>query len=120
MINPFDYLYYKIYSALSCIDGGGEPVHHAGATSVFFVFNILAICTLITNALPSGIVIWGVCGSVFILVPICYPRNYRKKILAKYSRESLKSRVIGNFVVISYVILSIVSFFLVMRHYIKN
>jgi len=38
-----------------------------------------------------------------------------KKVIAKFKNESKKSREIGNLVVICYVILSIVSFILVIK-----
>ncbi len=49
MTNPFDYLYYKIYNALSYISGGGNPIRHYSAMGAILLINILTIYLFITG-----------------------------------------------------------------------
>jgi hypothetical protein len=113
MINPFDYLYYKIYSALSYISGGGNPINHIGAIILLFILNCMNIYTLITGELSATFAY--ISGFLILIVSLIYFYSRQAKIIAKYSQESEQSRTIGNTAVVLYVIISIVAAVLVIR-----
>jgi hypothetical protein len=119
MINPFDYLYYKIYTAWSYINGGGYPIRQHGAMWLLLFLNILTIYLLITDFIINTFM-W--CAGVFILIIlfICYRPKREVKILAKYSKESEMSRIIGDATVVLYVIISIFVFTLVLKTHINR
>lgn len=106
MVNPFDYLFYKVYKGLSFISGGGNPITHAAATVMLLTLNFIAFWTLFNGISPEphifGIVI------VFGVMIIIYFTIRENKILARYDQESARSRTIGNTVVALYVILTFV------------
>ena len=109
MINPFNYLFYKIYVFLSHISGGGNPITHLSAMGLLlnsFTFYLFFFDKLF----PS----FGCLILVILLLPYAVPK-ISDKIISKYEKESEKSRLIGNTVVTFYVILSVVALILVNR-----
>ncbi len=114
MVNPFDYLYYKIYTAISYISGGGYSANHHSVMGALLLLNITTIYILIagTFSLPFAIVCIGVETILFF---IFYMPKRGTRILAKYNKESEKSRMIGNAAVVLYVIITIVTFALVLK-----
>ncbi|MEA5006283.1 MAG: hypothetical protein VB022_07710 [Rikenellaceae bacterium] len=108
MINPLDYLYYKIYVAWSYISGGGRPINHISAIGFLMLSNIYTIHELIFHTFSDT---FGIISALFVVVFCAIYFNFKKedKILEKYENESPKSQVIGSIAVILYVIISIVS-----------
>jgi hypothetical protein len=118
MINPLDYLYYKIYVAWSYISGGGRPINHISAIGALMFSNIITVYIIINGELSET---FGI-GSVFFEVIFCAIYfNFKKedKILKKYENESSQSKIIGNIAVILYAIVSLVSLIDVLS-YLKN
>lgn len=112
MINPFDYLFYKIYVFLSHLSGGGNPITHLGAMGVLLGINVLTIYLFVYGESPPFII-------YIILTPLLFYAFPKKmeRIISKYDQESEKSRLIGNTAVTFYVLLSIASFILVVKSY---
>ncbi len=121
MINPFDYFYYKIYTAWYWLCGGGHPIlfQHKFVVWAVYGMNILTISTLIAIAGKSLSDVFIESSLFFLLVIILvfYRPKREKKIVEKYSRESRKSFGIGNAIVVFYVIITIISFIWVTKHY---
>ena len=118
MINPFDYLYYKLYKISLYSESGKTGTHTAGSImSVLLSLNFFTVRWWRSNNLESSDkLIYGVCLLILMLIIVVYWILKRdKKVIAKFKNESKKSREIGNLVVICYVILSIVSFILVIK-----
>jgi Ca2+/Na+ antiporter len=115
MINPFDYLYYKIYKALCFINGGYESIQQHAIMGGLLLINILTIYILIAGDLPST----ALCVMYLLLSTaihsVFYMTKREKKILDKYEKESKKSRIMGNIAVLLYVIVSIVAFALALK-----
>jgi hypothetical protein len=116
MINPFDYLFYKLYKVELCT-GGTNLGYSMGWMLVLLFLNFLTIYWWLTGSMEPTDTISSVgFASIFILITLFYWILKRdKKVIAKFKNESTKSREIGNLVVICYVILTIVSFILVIK-----
>ena len=114
MINPFNYLFYKIYVFLSHISGGGNPITHLAAMGTILLSNIITINMLITKKFPTDEFLKVVFVILSLLLFYAVPK-ISDKIISKYEKESEKSRLIGNTVVTFYVILSVVALILVNR-----
>lgn len=111
MVNPLDYLYYKLAEFYLGLGFQSKPENtQAGRLFVMLlVFNISSV----------GMLIWDrTIGVSFIILAIplgifesfYYNRKRVRKIEAKYSQESEDSRVNGNIIVILYVLISLGSF----------
>lgn len=113
MINPLDYLYYKVYKGLSYISGGGNPMSQIGATMVLLMINFSTIYYLIAGELPESVLT----GAMIIIILFCtiYFSIKEDKILAKYDQESEQSYRKGNMIVTVYVILTFVAAICVLR-----
>lgn len=113
MVNPLDYLYYKVYKGLSYISGGGNPLSQIGATMALLLINFSTIYYLISGELPKSVL--AVTITVIILFCPIYFLIKEDKILAKYDQESEQSYRKGNMIVTIYVILTFVAAFYVLR-----
>ena len=109
MINPIDYLFYKIYNGLDLIGGGTEVV----ATTLLVQINLMTIAIAIfgTVSLEAFIFI-GIIG----LYLVSYYTDNQEKIMAKYESESESSRQIGNTIATLYVILTFLIQYLLIRN----
>ena len=113
MINPLDYLYYKVYKGLSYISGGGNPLSQTGATMALLLINFSTIYYLISGELPKSIL--AVAMTIIILFCVIYFWIKEDKILARYDQESEQSYKKGNMIVAIYVILTFVAAICVLR-----
>lgn len=113
MINPIDYLYYKVYKGISYMNGGGHPITQIGATCSLLLANYMIVCYLIFGEFTDRFLT----VSVFFLIvfSLIYFPIREKRILAKFEQESERSRKIGNRIVIGYIIFTFLSIFLVTR-----
>ncbi|MCD7901065.1 MAG: hypothetical protein LUH22_14705 [Bacteroides sp.] len=107
MINPLDYLYYKIYKAWSFLSGGDYPIKHQAAMLLLIWFNILTVYFLFFKELPSEKFNIACVIVIGIIILIIYRPKREAKIVAKFEKESEDSRIIGNILVICYVVGSI-------------
>lgn len=117
MINPFDYLYYKLdrdTRKLSSVSYGVPT-----GMVLFFGLNYLTIYALLTGGgFPSNTSL--IVAILLISIPTVIPFLSRKRvfrILRKYRKESENSRIIGSLIVWGYVVLTFISAFLVARYY---
>ncbi len=116
MINPFDYLQYKIYKTMSWLIGNGSERYYGILFSLYFL-NIITITTILIGRQLSDTFAIS-CGFCILVVGLIFYRKKRERnVIAKYKNESERSRIIGNFAVVLYVILSIVSFFWTARYF---
>jgi len=109
-INPFDYLFYKIYSFLSFISCGGSTTERVSAISVLsllFALNLLMLMSLIFDTVSTAI--FTVCSFFIVIFNLIYYNLKDDIIIAKYSQESEQSRTVGNMIVTIYVILTFVT-----------
>ena len=111
MINPFDYLLYKLHKIERCT-GVRTVAYSMGQMGGLLFLNFFTIYGWLTGSKDPTDKISSIGFiSIFILIPTFYWILKRdKKIIAKFKNESKKSRIIGNTAVVCYVILSIVSF----------
>lgn len=112
MINPIDYLYYKVYKGISYMNGGSYPITQVGATGLILIANYMTISYLILGRFPDYFM--RISGLFLIAFCIIYFSVREKKILAKYEQESEKSQKIGNWIVICYIIFTCLSFYFVL------
>ena len=112
MINPFDYLFYRIYSVWKYIGG----VNHCSAMGFVLLCNIITIQLLITGTYSLDFAIFV--SFVVIIWMITYTSKRESRIIAKFENESNKARIIGNICVIIYMILSIVLLLIVAKYYV--
>ena len=115
IINPFDYFYYKIYCAWRWLGGGEYPFRHRVAIWLLYFLNYVTICGLMFGKSATLRYSAAIAISIGVIMFIFYNLKREKRILLKYRRESETSRQIGNAAVILYVIITIVSFVLVVR-----
>ena len=113
MINPLDYLYYKVYKGLSYISGGGNPLSQIGATTILLMANFFTIYYLIAGELPKSVL--TISTTIITLFCAIYFLIKEDKILAKYDQESEQSYRKGNMIVTVYVILTFVAAICVLR-----
>jgi len=119
MINPFDYLYYKIYNALSYINGGIPANRTLGLYGLIIALNVLSIIILIVGDLPDIYIVISLIF-VFLFVFAYFRKKKENAIIKRYENETENSRIIGNVSVIIYVLLSIVSFVWAIKHIASN
>lgn len=104
MINPLDYLYYKVYTFLLHISSGRAPLNRSAAYSILLFANACTIYILITGKFSRLFVFAGLLIGLFVFI------RYRPKneeiIVEKYRKESNKSRIRGNIIVTIYVLLT--------------
>jgi len=115
MINPLDYLYYKIYVAWSYISGGGRPINHISAIGFIMLSNMYTVYIAINKTLSET---FGI-GSIILEVIFCaiyFNSKKEEMIIKKFENESNKSRVIGNIIVIGYSLLSVISLIYVLKY----
>jgi hypothetical protein len=106
MMNPVDYLWYKIRNMMTYIDHGGNHITDIAAMGLCLIANILTIIVLISGEFPNKFM----CAWILIVVAvIVFPYMSRKKqakVLWKYKNESRKSQIRGNITIAVYIILS--------------
>lgn len=113
VIMPFNYLFYKLYVFYLVISSGDTPsgMSHLGVMGALIACNIITLYLTIWGYFPP---IWIYAISFFlIIIPYASPK-VAEKIVSKYENEQENSRIIGNIVVVIYIILSVVSLILVL------
>lgn len=111
---PVNYIFYKLYCLMSYITiDRGVPTSHLKVMGGLFLVNAIAINEFITGNLPGfrEIIIPSI-----IILPYAIP-SIADYIVNSFSKESDKSRVIGNIAVFLYIILSVLLLiFAIKRH----
>lgn len=109
MVNPIDYLFFKIYNGLDIIGGGTEAI----ATTISIQINLMTLAIAIFGTIPLGAFIFiGIIG----LYLVSYYTDNEERILERYESESELSRKIGNTIVTIYVILTFLIPYLLIRN----
>lgn len=117
MINPFDYLYYKLYKAWSVFTVGEYPPPPHGIMLLLLSFNVYSLYSWIFKQRPSTAIFMIFLIFMGIVILFCYRAKVENQIIAKFDRESKTSRIIGNIAVTIYAILSIWGFGLALKYY---
>lgn len=109
MINPIDYLFYKIYRGLDIIGGGREVM----ATTILVQINLMTLAIAISQTISFIVFIFiGIIG----IYLASYYTNNKERILEEYESESERSRKIGNTIVTLYVISTFLIPYLLIRN----
>jgi len=111
MINPYDYLFYKLYRINSEIDPGNASFISAMLIVYFVFFNILSAFIFyyaenpdITVSKTQGV---GLMAVLVIFNLLYFNRKRVERICNTYSKESKKYSLLGWILTISYVVLSV-------------
>jgi predicted acetyltransferase len=94
MINPFDYLWHKLYKVL-------KSSTDKSMAFVLFI-NSLTFIVLLFRSVPKWIILFLIMG--LFIMNYYDRRGIQAKILKKYRCESERSRIIGNIIVTVYII----------------
>lgn len=125
-----EFLYYRLWQLL--IGKSEEDMPPFGSMMIFwmlFIFNIRTIELLLyhyynigyTAKDKNGVILYSLIPIFAVLIfNIFYLFRRRNKIKVKYENESKLKKVIGNIVLFTYGILSIVIFFIVGNAYPKG
>ena len=105
MVNPFAYLFYKMYKVLRILDGEDTlPICCFGMTALLLTANLWTVWLFVFKDLSNLLmVITLLISGVFF----AYYYTKGEKIVSKFSKESNRSRTIGNIAVLLYVFLTI-------------
>jgi len=122
-----EYLYYRLWQLL--VGKSEEDMPPFGAMMIFwmlFIFNLRTIELLINHfynisfihANKEEVILYSLIPifSVLIFNIFCFFRR-RNKIKLKYENESLRRKIIGTIILLTYAILSIVILFIVGNKY---
>ena len=92
---------------------GGYSMQSLSVMGLLLWMNVVSIYELISNkTIPFGIFI----ALILLTLPYAIPSVF-DKVMAKYEKESERSCLIGNTVVVVYITASIISFIMVAKIY---
>jgi hypothetical protein len=100
---PFSYLYYKLYVFFSYLSFSEYPVGHMQVMGFLLFLNI---ATFFLGIFDFSISLWMGLIPLFVII-IYSSRKIEKKIFARFSKETDDARIIGNVLVLTYIILSV-------------
>lgn len=124
-----EYLFYRLWQLL--IGKSEEDMPPFGSMMIFsmlFLFNLITLELLVyhfynigyTPKDKDGVILYSLIPIFSILIfNILYLFRRRNKIKLKYKNESKLKKIIGNIVLFTYAILSIVIFFIIGNAYPK-
>jgi len=107
-MNPYNYLFYRIYSFALRLKVSDSEITASIAVSVLFFYNVLFIMKLIKfkfiNSKNDAIIF----GLALIAINFLYFLRKKRflKIKEKYEKESMLQKIIGSLIVIIYLIAS--------------
>jgi hypothetical protein len=105
LLYPLNYLFYKIFVfTRDYLTFGDYPIKNMSIMGLFLIINAYTISIGIFDILLPN---WISVMIIMILLPYVSPK-LSLKIVAIFSKESEKARIIGNIIVITYIILSVV------------
>lgn len=118
-MNPYYYLYYKISRILN--KKGNNEWGAMFAISFLIFINLIVIYINVfhvtkenfnSSGYKTGLIIIGIVLFITNYALFLYKNKY-KQIIKRYEKETLRSRRIGSFLVITYFILTLLSIFIV-------
>ncbi len=111
---PVNYIFYKLYNLYMLISNTDTPygMSHIGVLFGLIILNIITLYQYFWRIFPPN---WLYLVILIIAIPYAIPQ-IADKILNYFSKESETTRIIGNFVVTVYIILSIVLFSIVIKN----
>lgn len=109
MINPIDYLFYKIHSGFDIIGNDNAVLATTGTINI----NIASMMVLIYGQIPNFCYIICIIEGWYL---VSYYHDNEKKIIEKYESESERSRKIGNVIVAIYLILTFTIPYILIRN----
>lgn len=114
---PINYLFYKLYSFYISIFNIETPptMSHMGFLMMILISNFVTISLAVYGNFPSYNSFLTI---IFILIPYAIP-SVADYIVNSFSKESDKSRIIGNIAVFLYIVLSILSLVLAIKRHLS-
>jgi len=114
---PINYLFYKLYSFYVSIFNSETPptMSHMGFLMMILISNIVTISLAVYGNFPSYNSFLII---IFILIPYAIP-SVADYIVNSFSKESDKSRIIGNIAVFLYIVLSVLSLVLAIKRHLS-
>jgi hypothetical protein len=104
MINPFDYLFYKLTRFMYHTDVYSPEAYSPYPMALIFAFNIWTIINIIICDYSVYLVIFFILLPPFFMIMIRYWPSIRwQKIETKYKNESDAQKIRGNWLVFLYV-----------------
>ena len=116
MINPFDYLYYRMYKIWFWLECGDEPVRYLFGLVLLYGLNLLTIYIALYKDIPKLGSIYIAFFLILAVILICYRPKRGKRIVAEFEKKSEDYREIGNIIANAYIIISICAFVLVSKY----
>ncbi len=112
---PINYLFYKLYSFYVSIYNSETPptMSHMGFLTMVLFSNLVTISLALFGNFPSYNSFLII---IFILIPYTIP-SVADYIVNSFSKESDKSRIIGNIVVFIYIVLSVLLLVLAIKRH---
>jgi hypothetical protein len=114
MINPLDYLWYKIYKAQFFIGGKKKPLRDIPFMGCILGINMVCITWLIYGDIFDNFIIFIFILDTIIISPYFCTKK-QAKIVKKYRHETEKYRIIGNTVIVIYIILTFAMPFIIAK-----
>ena len=103
LLYPLSYLFYKLYVFFSYLSFSENPVGHIQVMGFLLFLNI---ATFFLGIFDFSISLWM--GLIPLFVIIIYSSGkIEEKIIARFSKETDNARIIGNILVLTYVVLTI-------------
>jgi diacylglycerol kinase len=114
---PINYLFYKLYSFYVSIFNSETPptMSHMGFLMIMLISNLITISLAVFGNVPSYNSFLII---IFILIPYAIP-SVADYIVNSFSKESDRSRIIGNIAVLSYIVLSVLSLVLAVKRHLS-
>ena len=115
MIEPITHLYYSCYKLYAFFNKENPAFQYGSLFGAMVFLNVTALVTLINNKITSDSVYFniGIMSGVLTLIV----SHFEDRILKKYDGISKQKKNIGNIVFIVEIIISILSFILIIRGY---
>ena len=115
MIDPITHLYYSCYKLYAFFNKENPAFQYGTLFGVMVFLNVIALITLINNKFPSDSVyfVFSIMSGVLTFIV----SHFEDRIVKKYDNMSKKKKIIGNIVFIVEIIITILSFILIIRGY---
>lgn len=111
LTTPLNYLFYKLYVFFSYLSYSEVPIGHIQVMGFLLLLNIATFLWGVFDISPA---FWMVIVSTLLIIPYSFGK-IEEKVIARHSKETADSQIIGNMAVITYVILSILLFIYVLK-----
>lgn len=115
MIEPITHLYYSCYKLYAFFNKENPSFQYGILFGVMVFLNVIALITLINNKFPSDSV-YFIIGIMSIVLELIVS-HFEDRIVKRYDNMSKQKKIIGNIIFIVEIIITILSFILIIRGY---